>query len=108
MKIWKTVLKGKNNDTNRLHDWRIEASRDNNYFDMLYAGPVNGFIEGYYIVFIPGIVTHTHIDTNYKKFLIDFIVKYQAFRLFCNRIEQAGYNHNAVVRLRRISYYNFQ
>jgi len=92
VRIWKAGLRGRNRTTDRLYDWRIEGSNkgdvsqktpesDLSYpisdwdLDILYTSPNNP------------IASRVYIDNKYKEFLIDSVVKYRSFGLFCNRAE---------------------
>ena len=76
VRIWKVGLRGRNKFTDRLYDWKIEENDtvDGNR-DMLYVSPANPSESSVYI------------DYMYKEFLIDSVIKYKMFRLFCNRAE---------------------
>lgn len=68
VRTWKFGLRGR--DTNeRLYNWRIEGSTDNTNWVTLYTAPNPTYLGPY------------------QEFLVDSVVKYQYYRLYCINAE---------------------
>ena len=64
VRIWKVGLRGRNKDTDRLYEWRIEASQSIGLdWDTIFTSPTNP------------IATRLYIDNVYREFLIDSVGK---------------------------------
>ena len=74
VRIWNVRLRGRNKDTDRLYDWRVEGNdeADGNW-DTLYAYSRLILAKFGY-----------NINNYYKEFLIDSVVKDRLHRLLCN------------------------
>jgi len=91
VRIWKVGLRGRNRTTDRLYDWRIEGSNKGDLFQKIpetdQSYPVDGNWDVIYTSPDNPIANRVCIDNEYKEFLIDSVVKYRFFKLFCNSAE---------------------
>jgi hypothetical protein len=66
VRTWKFGFRGRDGNTERLYNWRIEGSNDNSNWISLYTAP-----------------NPTYLGSTYQEFLVDSVGKFQYYRLFC-------------------------
>jgi hypothetical protein len=70
VRIWKVGFRGRDTNTQRIYNWRIEGSVDNTNWFTLYTA-----------------TNPTYLGSTYQEFLIDSVSKFQYFRLYCVNAE---------------------
>jgi len=70
IRLWKIGLRGRSSDTERIFNWRIEVSLDSITWFTLYTAP-----------------NPTYLGATYQEFLVDSVLKYKWFRLYCVEAE---------------------
>ncbi|EDO33835.1 predicted protein [Nematostella vectensis] len=66
VRTWKFGFRGRDGNTERIYNWRIEGSTDNTNWTTLYTA-----------------TNPTYLGNTYQEFLVDSIGKFQYYRLFC-------------------------
>jgi hypothetical protein len=65
VRTWKFGIRGKDSNTERIFNWRIEGSIDNTSWITLFTAP-----------------NPTYLGNVYQEFLVDSVGKFQIYRLF--------------------------
>lgn len=65
VRTWKFGFRGRDSNTQRIFDWRIEGSTDNTIWNTLFTAP-----------------NPTFLGSTYQEFLVDSVGKFQFYRLF--------------------------
>lgn len=66
VRTWKFGFRGRDSNSERIYNWRIEGSTDNKNWVVLYSAP-----------------NPTYLGNKYQEFSVDSIVKFRYYRLFC-------------------------
>jgi hypothetical protein len=66
VRTWKFGFRGRDENSERIYNWRIDGSNDDTNWIVLYTAP-----------------NPTYLGSKYQEFLIDSVGKFQYFRLFC-------------------------
>jgi hypothetical protein len=66
IRTWKFGFRGRDPNSQRIYNWRIEGSNDNTNWATIYTAP-----------------NPTYLGSTYQEFLVDSVGKFQYFRLFC-------------------------